>query len=443
MKSVEEVTACVCDYGTFLTVAEKLAETMARVYYHSPITQEYLDVRDCVIGGGLEHVKRLDEPLDPDILDSIDLFVFPDIGFTGMQRHLRAMGKAVWGHMGATDLELHRTGFVQMLEQTGLPMVHNERIVGLSALADYLKEHENVWVKINRFRKNMETWHHQTYKESIRALDSLAVIFGGAKEEVVFVVQDDIESDLEIGYDGWCIDGQFPSRCFQGYEKKNELYLGSVLNYDKLPEGIRVVNEALAPLLADYRYRNWLATEIREKDGTPYFIDITPRMAGQTGEQQLETWANFADSIWQGAHGIMLDPIFEWNFAAEATLHYKSDTKDPTIVDEWKTLEIPAEASRWVKLYHYCRDAQGVYQFPARNTDEVGVVLGVGDSIEESIEHLGENLELLKDLPVHANVGGFASLLDSIKEAEKQGIAFGGRIPKPEAIFKKKGLRAA
>lgn len=433
MKSVEEVVACVIDYGTFISVAEKLADTMATVYYHSPYELEYQDVRDYSKGFGLDKVQKLDEPLDPDVLKSIDLFVFPDIGYGGLQRHLRSMGKAVWGHGGATDLELHRDLFLHILDQVGLPTVHSERLVGVTALGKYLKKYKNKWVKINRFRGNMDTWHHLDYDHSLRTLESLAVMFGGQRESVVFVVQDDIETDRESGYDGWCVDGNYPPYSWQGYEKKNELYLGSVMADADLPDEIKVVNEAMAPVLAAYEYRCWWATEIRSKDGVPYFIDPTPRMPGQTGEHQQETIKNFANIIWMGANGIIVKPDFEWRFAAEATLHYDSNTKDPTISDEWKTLHVPPEVGRWVKLYHYSR-VDGVYHFGAKNTDEVGVVLGVGDSVQEAIEHVSANMKLLHDLPVHANTAGFLDLLKSIEEAEKEGIEFGGEIPEPEDI---------
>src|ERR1700691_5121874 len=112
MKAVEEVVACVCDFGTFISIAAKLGETYQKVYYHSPHDREYQDVRDSVKGTGIENVERLDAPLDPDVLDSIDLFIFPDIGFRGMQRHLRSIGKAVWGHLGGNDLELYRDFFL-------------------------------------------------------------------------------------------------------------------------------------------------------------------------------------------------------------------------------------------------------------------------------------------------------------------------------------------
>lgn len=435
IKPVEEVVACVVDYGTFISVADKLGETMQKVYYYSPCETEYQSIRNCIKGTGLPHAERLDDFLDPDIFESIDLFVFPDISFGSLQRHLRSLGKAVWGHMGATDLELQRDFFLNVLEQVGLPVINYERIVGLTALAEYLKKNDDKWVKVNRFRGNMETWKHHDYAHSERMLDSLAVIFGGAKERVIFIVQDTISSELEIGYDGWCIDGLFPPYSFQGYEKKNELYLGSVLSNEGLPDEIKQVNEALAPVLRSYGYRGWWATEIRV-DGEPYFIDPTPRMPGQTAEHQLESISNLPDVIWYGAHGIVIDPQFNWTFAAEATLHYNLKTKDPWVLNEWKTLDFPPEVLRWLKLYHYCI-LNNVYHFATDNSDEVGVVLGVGNSTEEAIDHLKENLDMLEGLPIEAETSGFADLVDQIRQAEKKGLVFGGPIPKPEQMYRK------
>jgi hypothetical protein len=189
-------------------------------------------------------------------------------------------------------------------------------------------------------------------------------------------------------------------------------------------------------VLEQYGYRDWWATEIRQgKDGTPYFIDPTPRMPGQTGEHQLESCTNFANVIWQGANGHLIEPDFEYHFAAEATLHYDLKSRDPSVTDEWKALSIPKSVERWFKGYHYCK-MDGIYHFTAKGTDEVGVVLGVGDSADAAIKHLQKNLDALKDLPVSANVAGFADLLNSIKKAEKRGIKFGGTVPKPESILK-------
>lgn len=434
LKPTKEITALIIDYGTFISVAEKLAETMKKVYYYSPYEKEYQDVRECCVGTGLDKVERLDNYFDPEVFDTIDLFVFPDIGFGSLQKHLRSLGKAVWGQMGVSeDLELSRDGFLDTLKKLGLKTVHSERIVGMTALRTHLKANKNKWIKINRYRHNMETWHHLDYKHSERMLDSMDVTFGGAKETPIFIVQDELKSDMETGCDSWCIDGKFPSYSFQGYEKKNELYLASVVAKKELSDEIKSINDAIAPLLKEYGYRNWWATEIRICKGEPYFIDPTPRMPGMSGEHQMETISNFADIIWQGANGVMVEPEFKWKFAAEATLHYGAAASDDAVSKEWKTLIIPKEVSQWVKLYHYCK-IDGAYHFVPDGKDEVGVVIGVGNSIQESLDNIKKNLDLLKELPISAEIAGFVDLLESIKHAEEEGIKFADEVPEPEVV---------
>lgn len=426
MKDISEIVACVVDAGTFVTLAEKIGEKTSETYYYSPFEQEYLGVERCIIGDNLTQITRMDDFLDPDILDTIDLFVFPDIGYAGLQRHLKSLGKMVWGSMGASDLELFRTKFLKVLKTVGLPIINSEKIVGVTDLGEHLKQVKNKWVKINRYRDNMETWHHIDYQHSQRELEHLSQLFGPVKENVIFVVQDDIETDVEIGYDGWIIDGQFPESSFQGYEKKNQLYLGSLMPYDKLPEGVREVNEKFAPILAEMGYRNFFATEIRVKDDVPYFIDPTPRMAGQTMEQLLETCDNLPEVILAGAQGQVLQPKFNCEFAAEATLHYTAGGEN-----QWKTFRVPDEVSPWVKLYRYCF-CDGAYQFPPHKSDEVGVVLGTGDTIEAAIDHLKENFEAMKGEPVTIDIAGFVDLLNAIKSAEDAGIEFTDQ-PIPES----------
>jgi len=428
MKSTQEVHALVWDFGTFISLAETMAEQMEKVWIYTPFEKEFLDARDCCKGDGLPRVERTDEPLDPDFLKTIDLVVFPDLHFAGHQRLLRSMGKAVWGAFGAGDLELYRTRFIDTLDKLGLPHVKSVTIRGLSKLSEHLKKTKNKWVKLNRFRENMETWHHIDFVHSQRMLQKLAVAFGPIADYVVFVVQDDIESDAEIGYDGWCVRGEFPESSFQGYEKKNELYLGSRLDYKELPEEVRAVNEAFSPVLADYGYQNFWATEIRKKGDKSYFIDPTARMPGQTGEQLMSTCKNLPDVMWKGANGELGKPDFVSQFAMEATLHYKD--WEP---GDWKTLVIPDEVSPWFKPYHYMM-ADGAYHFPPHRNDEVGVIIGQGDTIEDAWNHLNANLELLKDEPVCANTKEFADLLASVKSAEEQGMTFAPNeeIPEPE-----------
>lgn len=431
MKEAKDITCLVVDYGTFICLAEKLSESYKKVYYHSPCEQEYRDLGDFCIGDGIPNVERLNEIFDDtDVFNLIDLFVFPDIGYGGLQRYLRSLGKKVWGSMGADKLELSRTGFIKTLKKLDLPVVESVTIRGLTNLSEHLKENDFKWIKINDWRENMETWYHIDYLHSQRKLEDMAVTFGGLKEGVTFVVQDKIESDAEIGYDGWSVGGKFPSKSYQGYELKNELYLGSLLSYEDLPEPVRFVGEAFSPVLKEFGYQNFFATEIRMADDTPYFIDPTMRMPGQTGEQMLETCTNLADVIWAGANGELIEPEYCALFAAEATMHYKGDG------DGWKVLNVPDKAKQWVKLCQYCIGDDDAYHFPPHANDEVGIIMGLGDTIEGAIEALKANFEHMKEEPVSIHVEGFSELLQSIQSAEKQGLEFTDQeIPEPASVL--------
>lgn len=429
-KKSSEVIACVVDYGSFICLAEKMAETYKEVYYYTPTSQEFYSIDELVKADGLKNVRRVYDIFDPVFFDKIDLFIFPDIGYGGLQKYLRSVGKAVWGSMGADKIETFRTKFIETLKTLDLPLIHTETIKGLTKLREHLSGVKNKWIKVNQYRGNMETWHHIDIEHSFQELDRLAIEFGGLKDSVTFIVQDFIETDVEIGYDGWCVDGEFPEQSFQGYEKKNELYLGSLLAFDKLPEQVKTINKALSPLLKEYGYRNFIATEIRIKDDVPYFIDPTMRMPGQTGEQLLETCSNLPDVIWQGAQGKLIKPEFKYKFAAEATMHY-------TAGGEWKVLKVPDKIRQWVKMAHYC-EKDGMCHFPSKSNDELGVVLGVGNTIEKAVSALMENLEQLSDEPIRCELDGFMDLIKDIREAEKFGITFTSqKIPDLTAVLKK------
>ena len=191
--------------------------------------------------------------------------------------------------------------------------------------------------------------------------------------------------------------------------------------------------ENMAPALKGYGYRNWWRYEIRvDKEGTR--SSTLSRHPGQTGEHQWETCANLAEIIWAGAHGDVIEPEFEFMFAAEATIHYEAGSDSKAIAQEWKTLEVPKEVERWFKPYHYCIVGD-TYHFVPTKKDEVGVIIGVGSSIKECIDHLKENLKLMSKLPVHANIAGFVDLIQSIKDAEVKGIKFAKDIPDPKSIL--------
>lgn len=429
MKSVEELRVKVVDYGTFQCLSEKLAETCAEVDYYTPMEKEYRNIVDASLGYGIPKINKVGSLLSPESVKEIDLWIFPDIGFGDEQRYLRSIGKPVWGSMGADELERLRTLFIDTVEDLGLPVAPSKKIHGLDALSEYLKDKTNLWVKVNEFRDDMETWHHIDYAHSVPILRDLYVTFGGMSDNVWFVVQEDLPGATELGYDGLSVDGWFPDSSFQGYEKKNELYLGAMTEYDDLPEEVRMVNEKFSKVMEECRYRNFFAVEIRNFEGTPYFIDPTMRMPGQTGEQLLETMENLAEVIWHGANGELIQPKWNASFAASATLHSHCKTEG------WKTVSVNKEVARWVKLARCCYK-NGLYHFPPQKNDEVGVVLGMGDAIEETITAVKEHFDGIGDDTLSIEFEGFVELLKTVEQAEKDGIEFTREeVPSPEIVL--------
>lgn len=410
-------------------MAETLSKTYRKVYYHTPIEREFRDIDDEVIGMGVPGVEKVESFMHPDIVKECQLYVFPDIGYEGEQLYLKSINKPVWGSMGGDVLERLRTRFVDTVSRLGLPLVESAKIRGLENLCEYLKEHDDVWVKVNEFRDNMETWHHQDWLHSQPMLRRLWIKFAVAPELVWFVVQKNLPGATEIGYDGLSVDGWFPDSSYQGYEKKNELYLGARTDYDDLPEEVRLVNEKFSKVLEESQYRNFFATEIRNFEGTPYFIDPTLRMPGQTGEQLLETMTNLPEVIWRGAQGELIQPEWAADFATSATLNYKGDLEDV------KVIRVPEQARPFVKLCRY-RQKGDEFHFPANKREDVGVVIGMGDTIEEAIQNLKDNFNLIGDESLSIKPEGFMDLLEDIHQAEKEGIQFTkSEVPEPETVL--------
>lgn len=430
MKNYKDVTALVLDYGSFAWLANDLGKSFKKVYYSTPHEREFQSLGECCIGDGLEGCERLDDWMEH--VPEIDLFIFPDIAMVGAQKYLRSIGKPVWGSFDATELEMSRTKFLEFIKESGLPVAKSEVVEGVSNLESLIRKSGPKWIKINRFRNDMETWKHNDWLHSERDIEDLSKMFGGAKEEVVFVVQDVIDSDLEIGFDGLSVGGWYPAETYMGPEKKNELYLGAKTKYSKMPDALKRVNEAIKPYLKKIGYRNFLATEVRvAKDGTPYFIDPTFRMPGQTGEHMTETCSNLAEVIWAGANGEHVEPKLTSAFVAEATIIETGDS------DGWKVLEVPEKVSRWTKLYHYC-EIDGVAHFPPRDSDELGVIIGAGSTINLAIKALKQNFEAFSSQPVMIRDEGFASLLADIQKSEAKGIDFTEqKVPDPASVVAK------
>lgn len=425
VKDISDITVCVIDHGTFFPVAQRLARDAKRVLYHIPHGDAFETFAKGVLGDGHDDVELCDDFWK--IKKEIDVFVFPDVGDSGLQLELEAQGFPVWGTKDADSLETMRGMWLKACEAIGLPMPKTHVIKGLTNLRLFFDEHdgEEFFVKISRFRGDMETFKVKERSAMLNKLDVLAMKFGPFKELRTFYVQEPVDTDIEGGADSYFVNGQYPDKIILGYEKKGESYFATWREREKMPPEIWKVSEAMTDMLASYRYCNTVSSEVRVNKEGSYLLDPCLRFPSPAGEEELEMYGNFTEIVYRGAMGEMVQPEMTAKFCGEAVIEYCGDR------DGWKSLAVPEEVRQWVKLYA-CGYCDGAYHFPpGQDPEAIGCAVGLGDTPEEVLDRLKEIRDALKDCPVSLNIEPIADLFKEIEEAEAEGIPF-SKQPMPE-----------
>lgn len=425
--------ACVVfDYGMFLELALRLGRDLGKVYYASPWEDAQARFEKRVVGEGYEEIERVENFFD--VLDRVDFAVFPDVYNGGLQRFLRRLGMPVWGGNGADEMETNKIRFKRTLEKLGVPIAEYEILHGVEELREHCRDEATGerWIKLSpQYRGNCETFHHVDYKRTREKLDSLAKDFGLFQDQLSFLSEKPIKSELEGGCDTYIIDGQHPAYAVNGWEKKDLAYFSAVQRYEDLPEGLRIVNDYLFPLLEKKGARQFISTEVKAVDtDEPVLLEPTIRLPSPPGEEQMELYKNLPSIIAQGAKGILVEPILEEMYACEAMVEYnEEDLTQP------RSVEIPAEERQWIKLYATAMVDGMIWIAPSR-TKTIGAVVGIGDSPKSALEHLKENAKALEGQPVSVNIEAIAGLLQEIEEAQDKGVFFSDKpLPKPESVI--------
>src|SRR5690348_5667643 len=374
-------TVCVIDNGLFPSVAETLAKSFGKTLYYSTWEESFPRSNRVLIGDGLTGVTRINSIFP--VIDDVDLFVFPDILHGPLQVHLEKLGKRVWGSRLGENFEILRGMQKRWLRDVGLEVAPWRAIRGLEALRDYLRKHDDQYVKISRTRGDMETFHSPNYKLIEPRLDELEHSLGAKKNIIEFIVESPINPAIEVGYDGYTIDGKFPSTALYGVEIKDAAYIGNAIDYQSLPSGVQFLNKRMSNLFMDWRYRGFFSSEIRIKNGTPYFIDPCCRMASPPVELYQLMIENLADVIWEGAAGNLVEPKFTDRWGAQLII------RSSWAEQHWQAIEYPKSVKDNIKLHYHTRIEGRDYYIPqAIEVPEIGSVVATGSSAEDAIKNV-------------------------------------------------------
>jgi hypothetical protein len=427
MKDTKDIVALFVDTGIFPHIARRLARDYKTVYYWSPWENAFPRLKDSIIGDGYGDIIAC-ESIES-VKAECDLFVFPDIGYGDLQMELVEQGKAVWGARQADELEALRGKFLEVLGETSLPVPEHQKIKGITNLKLYLQDKEDQYIKVSTYRGDFETFHFRSMDADEGVLDKWAVTLGPLKEMLSFFVFEPIDTEIEDGIDTWCIDGQWPETIIHGMECKDSAYLGAFQKMSDTPKEISIINEEFGPILARYGYRGFFSTEGRiTKEGETFFIDPTCRAPSPPSQCMCEMIGNLGEIVWKGANGIMCEPEQAFKFGAQAI--FKVDR------DEWGIYEIPDELDQWVKIAFSCK-VDGKICVPPDPTgvEEIGWVVGCGDTMEEAIEHLRKNKDAMPD-GCNVQFSSLADLLKELHEAKAAGMELSDqKIPEPASII--------
>jgi hypothetical protein len=412
-------TVLFIDNGLFVSFCRKVAPAFAKAYYHKPFASAFVRTNDLAPGRGFPEFEWIEQPQE--IEDEIDLFVFLDLYQSGWAERLRKQGKRVWGAGRGEEMELHRWEFKEELKRLGLPVQHCEHLFGIEALRKYLKGSKGTkFVKTSYVRGDFETFKSDSYEIVQPRIDELAHILGVKKDTYEFIVEDEIHNAVEIGYDGFTIDGSFPTKAMTAYEIKDSGMIGTVREYDTLSDGVKEVNSKLAPSFKAHGYRGFFCSEIRlTKERKPFLIDPCCRLGTPSNELLQELFDGWPQTLWDGAEGVLTTPKPKARFGCLAMIYSEWATNDELC------LHYPRSIDSFVKLRFHKRYKDKDYIVPQIiGIPDVGCVVGTGDSLQAAIKQCKERAEQVKGFQVSVKLDALDTAMEVIEKGKKFGIQF-------------------
>lgn len=366
------------DNGLFVEFAATLARNFGTVYYYMPWESAFPTSNERLVGAGVKGLRKIFNIWD--VYEEVDIFCFPDVYFGEFQEWLVSQGKRVWGSRTAEFLELDRARSKNVCRELGIDIGPFSVVKGLDALRDYLKDHKNQFVKVSLTRGDMETFCSPNYNIVEPKLDELEHKLGAKKKVMEFIVEEAIDGAIEVGYDGFTIDGRFSENAMFGLEIKDKGFVLEARRYDQLPEAIRAVNQKLSTLFKEFQYRGFWSSEVRVKGDKAYLIDPCCRAGVPPSELFQVMVDNWDEIIWEGADGNIVEPQFNGRFGAELLL--RSSWAD----SNWQPVEIPSRFKDSVKLHNLTMIDGKCYVVPqSSGVSYVGGVACVSDTLEDAI----------------------------------------------------------
>ena len=362
-----------------------------------------------------------------DIKDETDLFIFPDIYYGAVQNDLVEQGYKVWGSRNADELEIYRDDAKDYFKKLKINQGDWDVITGIDKLyALFDKTYDKLWIKINKTRKDTESFSVEGLKsEGVTALqlyenrlDDLKARLGPKAKITKFIVEKDLPDTLDLAIDTYSVNGQYPKTVALGTEEKGEAYVCSIQKYNAAPAGLRDIYDKLAPTLKEYGYCNMISFESRSKGNDHKLGDPAMRFGSPPSELEMRMIKNLMDIFWYGAEGKLIEPEYAAKYGAQLNVHSDWANDHPLMITFPKKLR-----DNLSFRYNSMFDGR-TWILPQGAGPRVAAVTSFGNSINDCIEECKEISGQLKGIQIESFTRSFPIIKEKIDQFKKWGIIF-------------------
>lgn len=324
--------------------------------------------------------------------------------------------KSVWGSGRGEKIEADRIFLKQLIEAVGLPVNPYKIVKGITALKEYIKKSPNKYVKLNIFRGDCESFFAKDLEYNRADFIRMEVALGPMAEETMFICEEPIDTDVEVGYDGFFNGKDYADKCFCGVEWHKNLYVAKVFNYEDLPEPIFETMEALAPVLEKMDFRGAISTEEKIVDFKKhYLLDICSRLPAPLSALYPVMIKNWPEFVYRT--GLKEDCPLDINAKYVGCFALTSMRG----LQEYLPIGLKKADRDKVRLQSVCM-LDGKYH-GVKGNETLAVLIAEGDTKEEVLEKIKDYSKLVDAPGLDRDaVDGIDKITEVFKDCAKSGI---------------------
>ena len=415
------------DAKIFMEQANALADKgKNEVIYCSQWQTAYPKFEDFAVGLDFEYLKKRDKHGNPllfwDYVEWADCICNFDVHLNDEIAALRRLlpKKSVWGSGLGEKLEADRIALKQWLEVLGLPMQKWKAVKGVTALEEYIKNNPDQYVKLNIFRgdEGMESFHAKDVEDIKHKLLKMRLTYGPKAEDMPFVVEETIDTPVEIGYDGFFNGKNYSDKCFLGYEYHKNLYVAKVTRFEELPKPILDTMDAFAPVLEKFDFRGALSTEEKILSPTEhFFLDICSRLPSPLSALYPVMIKNWAELVYKFGKKEDVELDIDAKYVGAIALEVED------LEHDFVEVKIKPNSRDKVRFQCACQ-TDGKY-YAVKGNKNACILVAKGNSVDEVLGNLKKNAELVEADGIDKDdLNGIDIVKDIIDKGESVGIEF-------------------